>query len=278
MVGFGLSRYFSGKGHVVVPAYHGKEIAGGVKLDITNEKQVETVMREIRPDWVLHCAAMTDVDECERNLKMAMTVNSDATGTIANMTREFGSKIVYISTSFVFGDSQQALLEDATAAPLNNYGKSKLMGERKIVESGAETIVVRIDQPYGWTEQKQNMVNGTLRKLKAGKPFKVVVDWFNCPTYLDNFYDVLYALVEKDALGTYNATGKERLSRFEWAKKIADEFEIDADQIEPAISEELNLPAKRPDVLLDTRKVEKTTGIEMMGVSEGLKKMKEMTA
>ena len=277
MVGFGLSRYFSGRGHEVVPAYNGNEIQGGVKLDITDERQVEQVMREIKPDWVFHCAAMTDVDECERDLDGAMAVNANATGMFAGAAKKHGAKMVYVSTSFVFGDSKEALLEDAPAEPLNNYGRSKLIGERKIAESGVKHIIVRIDQPYGWVEpgQKQNMVTGTLRKLEAEKPFKVVEDWFNCPTYMDNFYDALYILVEKNALGTYNCTGKTRLSRFEWAKKIAAEFGLDGALIKPVKSEELRLPAKRPDVLLDTRKIEKITGVEIIGVDVGLKKMKE---
>jgi len=277
MVGVGLGCYFSGKGHDVVPAYNSNEIKNGVKLDITDEGQVEKALREIRPDWVLHCAAMTDVDECERNFERAMAVNADATGTIARAARGCGAKMVFVSTSFVFGNSNKALLENASAVPVNNYGKSKLVGEKKVAESGAKHIIVRIDQPYGWVGrgQKQNMVTGTLGKLKAGKSFNVVVDWFNSPTYMDNFYDVLYALVEKGALGTYNATGKTRLSRFEWAKKIAVEWGLDEDLIEPVKSESLKLPAKRPDVLLDTGKVEKATGIEMMGVDEGLKRMKE---
>ena len=277
MVGFGLNRYFSGRGHVVVPAYNGNEIPEGVKLDITDDGQVGKAMREIKPDWVLHCAAMTDVDGCERDLKMAMAINADAAGTVAGAAGECGAKMVFVSTSFVFGDSKEALLEDAPAKPVNNYGKSKLMGERKVAKSGAEHMIVRIDQPYGWVErrQKQDMVTGTLRKLEVGKPFKVVADWFNCPTYMGNFYDALYALVEKGALGTYNCTGKERLSRFEWAKKIAEAWGLDGGLIETVKSEELKLPAKRPDVLLDTGKVEKETGIGMIGVSEGMKRMKE---
>jgi len=277
MVGFGLCRYLSGKGHIVVPAYNGNEVETGVKLDITDKKQVEKAMREIRPDWVLHCAAMTDVDGCERDPEAAKRVNADATGMIAGAAKEYGAKMVYVSTSFVFGGSKEALLEDAKAEPINSYGRSKLEGERKVAESGAKHIIVRIDQPYGWTEQgqKQNMVTSTLSKLKEGKPFRVVEDWFNCPTYMDNFYEALSALVEKDARGTYNCTGKERLSRLEWARKIADAWGLDGSLARPARSDELKLPAKRPDVLLNTGKVEKETGIGMVGVEEGMKRMKE---
>jgi len=273
MVGVGLGRYFSGKGHIVVPAYHGK--GEGVRLDIADEGQVEKVMHEVKPDWVLHCAAMTDVDECERDPEAAMRVNAHATGAIAGAAKEYGAKMVYVSTSFVFGGGK-ALLEDAKAEPINSYGRSKLEGERKVAESGVGNIVARIDQPYGWTEQgrKQNMVTGTLGKLKEGKPFRVVEDWFNCPTYMDNFYDVLYALVEKDARGTYNCTGKERLSRLEWARKIADVWGLDGKLISAVKSEELKLPAKRPDVLLNAEKVEKETGIGMVGVEEGMRQMK----
>jgi dTDP-4-dehydrorhamnose reductase len=119
------------------------------------------------------------------------------------------------------------------------------------------------------------MVTSTLVKLKAGKPFKVVEDWYNCPTQMDNFYDALNILVEKGGRGIYNCTGKTRLSRFEWAHEIADEFGMDGNLIMPMKSEELKLPAKRPDVLLDTGKIERATGIEIIGVRKGLKRMKE---
>ena len=277
MVGSGLFRYLSQKGHVVVPAYNGQKIDSGVQLNITDAQQVSLTVAKIKPDWIIHCAAMTDVDECERDFEKAMKINADATGTIASTAKKNGVKLAYLSTSFVFGNSKNALLEDALAQPVNNYGKSKLAGERRVAESGVEYIVVRIDQPYGWVKlgQKENMVTGTLRKLKEGKPFNVVDDWCNSPTYLSNFYGLLEALIKKDAFGIFNCTGKTHLSRFEWAQKIATEFDMDVKLIRKMNSSTLNLPAKRPDVVLDVGKIENATGIKIFSVEAGLNQMKK---
>jgi len=131
MVGFGLGRYFSGKGHNVVPAYNANVVHGGVRLDIADEGQVERVMGEVRPDWVLHCAAMTDVDGCERDPEAAMKVNADATGMIAGAAKRHGAKMVYVSTSFVFGGSKEALWKMPLQSPSIAMAGASLKGRGK---------------------------------------------------------------------------------------------------------------------------------------------------
>ncbi len=289
LVGFEISEQLSVSGHDVVAAYF-QHSAGSksVKLDIGDEDSMRSTLEQHKPDWVIHCAALTNVDECEKNPEKAFEMNGNASGRLARIVKKQKAKIAYISTSFVFGGAQEKtskksadaslpLKEDATPAPINEYGKSKLEGEKQIIASGARHLILRIDQPYGWAMpwQKSNMVTWTLDKFAAKEPFSIVYDWYNQPVYLGNFAPVCARLIEKDAQGIFHCAGGERISRYDWAQRIGRTFGCDLRLLTKSTSATLNLPAKRPDVLLDNSKAEKLTGIKMMGIDAGLAAMKK---
>ncbi len=281
MVGLELSRRLAAAGHELSAAYldHPLQEFAPLKLDILNERSVQAAFDTIRPDWVIHCAAMTNVDECERHPAQAMEINANASGRLARAAAAHGARFAYISTSFVFGNHPAGLRLDETAVadPINEYGKSKLEGERQTAAASAEHLILRIDQPYGWTPawQKTNMVKRTLEQFAAGRPFSVFNDWYNQPTFLSNFAQVCQALIETDSRGIFHCAGADHLSRYEWALRIGKIFGLDTGLVSQNTSASMNFPARRPNVALDCRAAEKRTGMRMAGVDEGLKQMKK---
>jgi len=138
-------------------------------------------------------------------------------------------------------------------------------------------LIIRTAVIYGISGMnKVSFPLWVINKLKNNEKIKVVTDQYNKPTFSDNLVEVISKLIEKDESGIFHVTGSELISRFEFAKKVAREFQLNEELIEPTTSLELNQIAKRPSTLnLSTRKVERITKIKLIGVEEGLKILKK---
>lgn len=280
-IGSKFIQKFLSSGHQVFFTYHSHicHIKGaiGYMQDVCDGRLMARLIENVRPDWIIHTAALTDMDICERNNGLADKINAEGTANIVTAARQTGSKVAYISTVAVFGGDERVVVSDESVPnPVNYYGLTKLKGEKIVSDSGLSFLILRTDQPYCWLEswQRKNTVVRVLEKLASGEPVKEVVDWFNQPTFADNFVDIAISLIERNRDGVYNIAGPDFISRYQFACKIAEIFDKDVDMIEPIKSSELNLPAKRSHVKLDSSKVQKETGKKVVGVDEGLKTMK----
>jgi dTDP-4-dehydrorhamnose reductase len=248
-----------------------------VPLDITRKAEVFKFIGDEGPDYVVHTAAMTDVDRCEDDRAEAMKINAGGTANVAEACREAGAKMVYISTDAVFDGRRGSYKEDDRTDPINYYGMTKLEGEKAVEKSGAEYIIARVSVLYGWNvKNRLNYVTWLLQELKAGRHVKVVTDQWNSPTFADNCARILLGLLENDKSGIYHASGSERMSRFEFAVKVAEIFGFGPDLMMPVKSGELKLKAKRPfDSSLNVDKITGDLGTKPSGVEESLRQMKK---
>lgn len=246
------------------------------KLDISDREATINLIKKIKPDIVIHTSALTNVDLCETNHNIADKINIEGTRNVVDGCKESGSKIVYISTSFVFDGKKEIYFEDDERNAVDYYGLTKLRGEELTENSGLEFLILRTDQPYTTVEpwQKKNSVLRVLEKFQKGEIVKELVDWWNTPTYVENFIDVSAELIRKGKKGIFNIVGPDFLNRYDWAFKIADVFGKDKKMIQKMFSSELNLPAKRANVHLDNTKAQKESGIKLLGVEEGMKLMR----
>jgi len=264
-VGYYLCGRFSALGHTVIPATHSRKagLAGEISLDICDSGQVQRAISSASPDVVVHCAAMTNVDECERRPEEAKKANFEATASVSDAAKGSGAKLVFLSTSFVFGTQGGALSEDSPPSPANVYGLTKLQAEAYVRSNSPDSLILRIDQPFGAGQgwQKPDMVSWVLGNLEEGKPFGVFSDWFNQPTYLPDFFSATMALVEKGKLGVFHCTGQDKVSRFEWARMAAEIFGFNPELAQPVLSSSAHLPAQRPNVLLSCEKLARETGL-----------------
>ena len=181
-----------------------------VQLDITDKAAVEQVICEIKPDAVIHCAAWTGVDaaEDEANKAKVYAINVNGTGYIAEACKKVDSKMVYISTDYVFnGEGSEPWQADCKEyAPLNVYGDSKLKGELAVAESLEKYFIVRIAWVFG-----KNGNNFIKTMLNVGKNFdtlRVVNDQIGTPTYTFDLARLLVDMVETDKYGYYHATNE----------------------------------------------------------------------
>ena len=250
----------------------------GNLLDITQKDSTIRLITKINPDIVIHAAALANVDFCETNKNLANSINVEGTANVIAGCKITKSKLVYISTSFVFDGRKQKYFEEDLTSPSTYYGITKFKGEELVRQSGLPYLILRTDQPYCWVEKWQhtNSVLRVLETLQSGKVLREIVDWYNTPTYVPDFVQALGKLIDDDAIGIYHLVGSDWINRYDWSLLIVDIFGLDKNMIEPITSDALNLPAKRVSVNLSNQKIFQKAGIRMIGVKEGLMKMLEM--
>jgi len=246
-------------------------------LDVTKREKVFKVIEKIKPDLVIDTHALHNVDYCETHPEEAWLVNVEGTKNVAESCKRIGCKMIFISTDYVFDGEKLRYTEKDKPRPLNYYAKTKLIAERILDALDLNYIIVRTAVLYGKGGMgKLNFVLWAIQKLKNKEKINVVIDQYNNPTFADNLAKILFALYEKDAKGIFHATGKDCLSRYEFALKIAKTFGLNQSLIEPITTPELNQIAPRPRrVDLVTEKVKRVTGIEPIGVEEGLSILKQ---
>jgi dTDP-4-dehydrorhamnose reductase len=253
----------------VVGTYNSKPKEGAVRLDIMDRKGVFEAVSKLRPDAIVHTAALTNVDYCEDHRDEAMAINALGTKNVADAARQYGAKMIHVSTDFVFDGRGRMYREDDPVSPISYYAYTKLLGEYYVLGLD-DYVIARTSVVYG--NARQNFVTWVRDSLKAGTRIKVVDDQFNTPTLSVDCAEAILALLKNYTWGVYHTAGSERLSRYEFAQKISRFYGLDESLIEPVSSTTLNQKAKRPaDSSLDTSKIAKIH--RMLTVTEGLEKM-----
>ena len=249
----------------------------GRKLDISKKDLVIKTILDSNPDVVIHTAALTNVDLCETNTNLADTVNVGGIKNIVEGCKNINSKLIYISTSFVFDGKKSKYTEDDKTSPSTYYGITKSQGENLVKNSGLKYLILRTDQPYCWVEkwQHSNSVLRVLQTLKTGRTMKEVVDWYNTPTYVPDFVYATKQLIDEGQQGIFHLVGSDFINRYDWAIKTAEIFGLNKNLLKKTKSDSLNLPAKRVNVNLSNDKLYRKTGIRMKDVKEGLLDMRK---
>ncbi len=213
-------------------------------LDITNELQVNSVLKKECPDFVIHCAAYTNVDKAEDEKDLAEKINSTATEYIAKATKKIGSTLIYISTDYVFdGTKNSPYMPDDEPNPINEYGKSKLNGEKAIKKICDKYYILRTSWLYG--HHGKNFVE-TMLSLKDQTELNVVDDQNGCPTWTVDLSDAIISIIEENPeYGIYHTCGAGSTSWYGFAKEIFKLSKIEV-SLKPCNTNEYPRPAKRP--------------------------------
>lgn len=243
-------------------------------LNITNKADVTTLVQKLKPDYIIHTAALTDVDHCERDKRLAWNINVEGTRHISEISRKISAKLVYISTDYVFDGYGGMYKENDSTNPIDYYGATKLGGEN-LAKDLKDCIIVRPSVLYGWNPMKLNFVTWVIQELKRGNAINVVNDQFNSPTLADNLVELILELIEKEENGIFHASGSERISRLDFAIRIAEIFGLNKDLIKPITSDQLNWTAKRPmDSSLDVSKISRIA--KPLDVEGSLTRMRDL--
>jgi dTDP-4-dehydrorhamnose reductase len=282
LLGIKLCQIALRKNHVVYAVYsqHKPLYGTPVELNILDPKAEQQTLDKIKPDAVVHAAALTDVDKCELEKQLAWKTNVEATKNLARLCKERDVFLVYVSTDYVFDGEKGMYKETDNPAPINHYGLTKLKGE-EVVQALDNHCIVRGSVIYGSTPAtgKINFALWLLDKLKKKEEVKIVTDQWNSPTLNVNMAEMIIETLEKRTNGTFHLSGATRLSRYEFAEHLAKTFNLDSKYITPVKSKHIKWVAKRPkDSSLNVNKAEQTLTNKPLGIDESLEKMKEQTA
>jgi len=247
----------------------------GHKLEITQKSSTTDLITRINPDVVIHTVALANVDLCETNNTLADSINIDGTKNVIEGCKITKSKLVYVSTCFVFDGKKAQYFEEDTTSPATYYGYTKLKGEKLVANSSLQYLILRTDQPYCWTEKWQHTISPlrVLHTLQSGKILREVIDWYNTPTYVPDFVEAAHKLLEYDLTGIFHIVGSDFVNRYDFSLKLAEVFGLNREMIKPIKSDVLKLPAKRVNVNLSNKKLEQKTGVKLKGFTEGIIEM-----
>jgi len=220
-------------------------IATDIKqMDIADFKKVNEILQNHRPDAVIHCAAISNVDECEQNKDLAMRVNALGTLGLATISRRINARILYLSTNFIFDGSQEGPYDEyARPNPVNEYGHTKLLGEHYIKDACDRYYIVRTSWLFG--DRSKTFISKFLQEKTKPASIDVICDQFASFTYIMDLAEAIVQIVKSDNYGIYHVVNTECGSWLDFAIKAQDLMHFKT-SLNPIKTEELNLPATRP--------------------------------
>lgn len=216
-------------------------------LDVTDAQQVHALFGRLRPDWVIHTAALTDVDRCEVERDLAWRTNVGGTENVAWACEALGIGLVSLSTDYVFDGRGGPYAEADPTNPLSTYGQTKLESERCVLSMRGQGIVVRTAVLFGHARGvRPNFVTWLIRTLRKGTAVRVVTDQWGTPTLADDLADFLIDLCLWNVAGLFHFAGVDLLSRYEMALRVCRRFGLDEGLVTPTTTQELRQVAPRP--------------------------------
>ena len=213
------------------------------EMDITDRDSVMKVFDSFKPDVVFHCAAYTAVDKAEEDKERCYDINVNGTKNIVDASNIYGSKVVYISTDYVFHGDKNGIYETSDITdPINYYGYTKYLGEQEVMKN-SNNLIVRISWVFGINGK--NFVKTMLRLASSRDEISVVSDQVGSPTYTYDLARLLVDMVNKNKSGIYQATNEGYCSWYEFAKYIFEVSGIDI-RVNPILTKDYVTLAKRP--------------------------------
>lgn len=215
------------------------------EANIADLDSITSLIEKVHPELVIHTAAMTDVDGCEKKPESAFKINALGTRNVAVGAKKAGSRLAYISTDYVFdGAKKEPYNENDPTNPISVYGSSKLAGENYVRELVPEHYIVRTAWLFG--KPGKDFPSWVVAQVKKGSRPRIFQDQIGSPTYALDLARMIQEITRKEGFGTYHATNSGSCSRVAQARLVLESVCLDLAAIVPANSWMVPLPAKRP--------------------------------
>ncbi len=212
------------------------------EFDITNPQQLEEAVNSSQ--LIINCAAYTNVDGAESEAELAYKINAEAVGLLGEIVKACDKLILHVSTDFVFdGQSDKPYVETDSPNPISEYGRTKLVGEQLLTQSGCQHCIMRVEWTYG--QAGNNFVTKIISRAKENKPMKVVDDQVGSPTSTAQAAKAICELLRRKAEGLFHFANGGYVSRYEMAKFIFDKLSMDVD-LAACKTSDYDSPAARP--------------------------------
>ncbi|HVP21149.1 MAG TPA: SDR family oxidoreductase [Anaerolineaceae bacterium] len=275
LLGLNFALQYCGQ-HSITGLVNGHNLAGVpfevCRADLVQPGTAQQVIQSARPDLILHCAAIANLDTCETHPDLAQRLNAEVPGEIAVIARRSGIQMIHVSTDAVFDGLHGRYTEQSAARPINVYARTKLEGEKAVAEANPEAIIGRVNF-YGWSlSGNRSLGEFFFNNLRAGKRTTGFTDIWFCPLQVNLLGELLMKMAVKGLSGLYHTVSRECLSKYEFGCRVARQFGLDESLVIPVSWLEGNLAAPRsPNLSLRTDKLEKALGETLPDQSGGLK-------
>lgn len=250
-----------------------------VKLELRSCSSIRNAVNRVRPDWILHCAAITNVDFCENNLELAREVNVTATAELAQTATRCGARLLYISTDSVFDGHVGGYSEEDVPDPLNYYARTKLEAEKHVLEHCHGSLVLRTNM-FGWSPQPgRGLAEWGVARLRDGKPFPGFTDCYFNPPFTYTLAVWATAAMQASLSGIYHFGTSDSMSKWEFLRLLAVEMGFDEKYVVPTTMESSTQSAKRPkNTVLKAEKLAAALNRQLPSLSDELRSFVEIGA
>ncbi len=268
-IGRYVSRRLVASGHTVVSTYNSRPPADDgatwPQVEITDPAALDALFALARPDVVVHLAAMADVGTAERNPERATAVNVTATEAIARLSERHSSRLLFVSTEYVFDGRNGPYTEDVAPAPTTQYGRTKFEAERAVAALVSNWSILRTSIVYGWPAPgRRNFVPMLVDRLRNGEPYHGPTNVHRSPVYVEHLVDGIERLVETESTGVHHVAGSDWVTMYDFAVAVSEGFGLDTSLVVPGtdpMDDRLGLDSQRSIVVL---------GLQHPGLDAGL--------
>jgi len=242
-LGYSLSKFRSTKDKVYRTGVKIPLGEKGLRLNIIDNIMLKDIILSLSPDIIINLAAITNVDFCESNPKIAKEINTNG---VQNLVDVFPGKIIHLSTDYVFDGLNGPYKEEDQINPISVYGKTKYDAEKIVLEK-ENNLVLRANVLYdSLKDNNASFLNWVVNNLKNKNSIKVVDDQYNNPTWTESIAKVLMLCLNNNISGLYHWGDEDYLSRYDFAIKIAKAYGLESSLIKKIPTSELNQLAPRP--------------------------------
>ncbi len=243
-----------------------------IQTDLLAPQSVPHLLDQTQPDWVIHCAALADIDACERDPVQAEKINTEIPLELAQHVARGGARMLHVSTDAVFDGQQGGYSENDSPNPLSVYARTKLLAEKAVLEANPSALIARVNL-FGWSPSgKRSLAEFFFNRLSAGQSCNGFTDVFFCPMLATDLGRLFLKMLENDLFGLYHAVGSECISKFEFGIRIAKVFNFDERLIIPTSVDQSGLTAVRsPNLTLNNSKLTDALGEPLENVSDGIR-------
>ncbi|MFQ6617523.1 MAG: SDR family oxidoreductase [Fidelibacterota bacterium] len=279
LIGGSLLQHLSGKYQVYATYMHNPitwTSCVPVKLSLGNLQQIKRLISEVNPDVIIHTAAVTDLDECERNKDRAVKVNVKAVREIAQASVNINSRLIFFSTDMVFSGDKGWYSEDDIPDPINFYGVTKAEAEGEVMKFCKDYIILRSALVYGKRrfkfQAKISFSDWIVDSIIRSEEIPIFMDQYRTPIGLSNLCRAVEELLHIEFTGVLHVAGAERVDRYTFARELLNMLNLPIDHLNPIKMENFQADAKRPrDLSFDITLARDIFTIEFLGCREGLR-------
>jgi dTDP-4-dehydrorhamnose reductase len=235
---------------------------------------VELLLERTQPDWIIHCAALANLDACEADPLQAKQLNTELPHILANHVARSGARLLHVSTDSVFDGLRGDYTEEDIPNPVGVYSRTKLEGELAVAETDPTAIIARVNL-FGWSlTGNRSLAEFFFNNLSLGRQVMGFTDVLFCPLLANHLAGIFIKMLDKNLSGLYHVVSSESLSKYEFGVRLAHRFNLDSDLINPTSVAQSSLKALRsPNLTLRSDKLALSLGESIPRLSTGLDRL-----